>query len=81
MDIKDDEEKRMKSRNWYDDLCMWCAAMMLAGGVGVLVYGAGASIYDSIKKCAATATAKKPAKVNAATFDTTWFKKTPELSK
>lgn len=81
MDIKDDEEKRMKSRNWYDDLCMWCAAMMLAGGVGVLVYGAGATIYDSIKKCAATATAKKPAKVKAATFDTTWFKKAPELSK
>ncbi len=49
MVVKNDEEKRMESRTWYDDMCMWFALVMVVGGVGIFGYGAFTSISDYIK--------------------------------
>lgn len=49
MAIENDEEKRMKSKTWYDDMCMWFALVMMVGGASALGYGAVASISNYIK--------------------------------
>ena len=49
MTIENDEEKRIKSKTWYDDMCMWFAFVMMVGGAGALGYGVVANIADYIK--------------------------------
>ena len=47
---QNDEMKRMESRTWYDDLCMWAGVGCALLGGAALIGGAVASIGDSIKK-------------------------------
>ena len=49
MSIENDEEKRIKSKTWYDDMCMWFALVMLVGGAGAFGYGAVSKISNYIK--------------------------------
>ena len=49
MTIENDEEKRIKSKTWYDDMCMWFALVMVVGGASVLGYAVVSNITDYIK--------------------------------
>lgn len=49
MDITNDEEKRIKAKTWYDNMCMWFALVMMVGGASALGYGAVSNIVDYIK--------------------------------
>jgi hypothetical protein len=77
-----DEIERMKSKTWYDDLCMVFAALMMAGGVVALGYGAIASISESIKaqKSVKPINASKNIEAKSIPFDTA-VRKMNELAK
>jgi hypothetical protein len=49
MKEQNDEMKRMESRTWYDDFCMWAGVIVALAGGAALIGGAVASIATSIK--------------------------------